>query len=356
FRNPLGRFSHVSTDVRMNLEERHTTTRTESPAEAGRFRRRIAPNVIRFFADDVDLQVRPDVPDSIHARTGKESFAMANDETLNKIAGDHRGSKLARRRERMRFEMPSCTSATAAMYLHQVWLVPACSQRSKDLIIRIELNAFERDEGAVELVKIVGVDDALVSYINDGEFVFRKWGRVRFVRRDGGAAWPERYVLEPTYRIEDLASPGAAKKRRNEIEKAYADSKSPVKTIDLRWSLIEEAARTGKRVDDARLTDRNASLYQAFTGDGGIEMWVARLPHSYKDEPDEDHFIKVPPHRGVAVRLTARFLENLLTVVPAVIEDGLDFATQYYLRRAEESAQDEPDEDEEASDEQDSDD
>lgn len=277
---------------------------------------------------------------------------MANDEMLNKLAGALRGSKLVR--EPMRFRMPTSTPAAAAMYLHQVWLVPAVSQRSQDLIIQIDLNKFERDDNADE---IDGVDDVLAGYMVRGEFVFhrRGWGRVTFIRKgDGAVMWPERYALQPTFRAEDLTSIEAGRLRLKELDKAR---KSWCPTIELRWSLIEEAVKSGMRVDDTRMIGRSANLYQAVAGDGGVELWASRLPSlRHNDRPDKDHFLEVAPDRnGVAVRLTARFLANLCTVIPAVLEDGLDFATQYYLRRAEESAN-EPDEGEEASDEEDSDD
>ncbi len=244
----------------------------------------------------------------------------------------------------MSFLMPTCTPETASMFLHQARLIPHVSRRSQDLIIQLELHKFERDDSGNE---IDGVDDVLAGYIVRGEFVFQRhgWGRVTFIRKgDGAVIWPERYVLHPTFRTEDLTSVEAGRRRIKELDKVR---KGWCPTIELRWSLIEEAVRTGGRVDDTRQSGRNANLYQTVAGDGGLEMWVARLPAlRHDDRPDKDHFIEVASDRnGVAVRLTARFLANLLAVIPAVIEDGLEFASTYYLRHEEQGNTDDDEQD-----------
>lgn len=262
---------------------------------------------------------------------------MADETTLEEIAERLRRSPLMHRP--MGFLPPTSTTDTALAHLHQVQLEPYPRNKRMDLVIRIALHQCEQGDA---MAPIEGLDPLFSDYANDGKFQFdpKGWGRVTYVRKDGGSWWPDRFTLRPTFGPADLESVEAGERR---IETLLETHDHQPRFILLFWSKVRRAIESGVRVDYKGEAEFHAHLYQATKNAAGeTELWVGALPNTETEQPDRQRRLTIYRNNrtGVVAQLTAPFLANLLYLLESAgaARDGIDFARSYYVRRETERA------------------
>ncbi len=217
-----------------------------------------------------------------------------------------------------RLRMPWSTDELAAMWLHQVWIVPALNSEGEvDPIIELDLFEEELVKDPYEL-KLDGLAERYVSYLQGGHAPGTDGSIIKYLGEGDQPISPSMYAMRPI----PLGPQGHPRVGRR------------VNRFDFRWSRLIEALQSPEHplIIAPHTTPRRARYYQMRTNaKGSIELWMASLPDIPDHKPDKDGFVTIKPNRvGIAIWLTNGFLSNLLDVTTAMLPDLEALAKRYW--------------------------
>ena len=241
---------------------------------------------------------------------------MADDE--KKMARARAIRALAQETWVPKLRMPWSTDELAAMWLHQVWIIPALdSEGQADPIIELDLFEEEVVKDPYDL-KLDGLSESFENYLQGGKAPETDGSVIKYLGPEEQPISPTMYAMRPI----PLGPHGHPRVGRC------------VNRFDFRWSRLMQALLSPEHslVIAPHTTPRRARYYQTRTNaKGSIELWMASLPDIPDHKPDEDGFVVIKPNRvGIAVWLTNGFLSNLLDVTTAMLPDIEALAKRYW--------------------------
>ncbi|MCR4315157.1 MAG: hypothetical protein NUW37_02280 [Planctomycetes bacterium] len=234
------------------------------------------------------------------------------------------------------FRMPVSYEEQARMFVWQAWILPDPG-RPGDPQIAFELHHME----LVQTADLNGLDEPFTSFLERGCVDYGPAiGPKNFI--DASSSEMDKHVpvtfsLQPLFRVDDIDKPNQLRRKIEAVEKRRHHS--PDRLV-LQWSDVQKALnQEAVHVVPFRGNIEEARWYQTLTREDGRELVVARLPDAKNErlfgtQPDRmfvnrRHYLD---EGGAIVRLTPQVVENLLDVVPRMIDDLDLLAKTYYTR------------------------
>lgn len=249
------------------------------------------------------------------------------------------GSSLLHEPFRHGLRMPVSTEPLAERFVWQAWILPD-PDRPGDPQITFELHHMELTQPGSLLDRL---DEPFKSFLETGSIDFGPANGIKtFIDASSSEMAkhiPVTFLLQPLWRVDDIDKPKQLRRRIETVEEGRYHSPN---RVTLRWSDMQKALdQEAPHVVPFRGNIETARWYQALAREDGKELVVARLPDAQNEklfgtQPDQmfvnrRHYLD---EGGAIVRISPRVVQNLIDVIPIMVEDLDLLARELYTRPA----------------------